>query len=188
MERIISIWIRPEPRIKKEIFDVVRAFSKKYKVYKDLRSYKGPHVTTLDFWDSGHSFEDIVKRTRTECASRKSFRVRINGISYFTKMNKTGEWKGKRNYVMYFRVRRDKQLVDLHNRMKAVFGNSVTDYRIYMPHITISHQELDKERFYRALKEFRNFGYSRSFTVSGVFVSTYNKGTKSARIKFVGFG
>jgi 2'-5' RNA ligase len=176
MKNIISVWLQPDPKLKLEIFKIIKSFSKKYKVYDDLNSYKGPHISILSIDGNKQNLKEISEKIKDMSREIKPFRLDINGISYFMKADN----KGKRNYVIYLKVKRNKQLTALKNKIAREFPKESLRHkdRKFIPHITITHGELDKESFYKALKENRNLNFVRNFIVNGVMVSKRNSNDK----------
>ena len=185
MENKISIWLQPQPKLKAEIFTIIKNFSKKYKVYSDLRSYKGPHITILDINNPKQNFRTLVNLLDRVIEPTKPFNLKVNGIGYFMKLHESG----KRNYVIYLKVKKNKELKRLKKLVDSEFPEQLLRYvrinREYIPHITITHKELDKKRFYLALKEYRNLKFFRNFKVDKIVISKYNNKTKKDTINYV---
>lgn len=185
MKRVISVWLQPQPRLKIEIFGIIKTFSRKYKVYSDLNGYKGPHISILEIHGNKHDFKTVVKMIKDTSSGTKPFRLWINGVGYFMKKDETG----KRNFVIYLKVKSSKQLIKFKHEIDNEFPREYLRHkdRKFVPHITITHRELDKENFYKALKEYKNLDFIRNFTVDRVMVSTRNVKTQKAKIKSITF-
>lgn len=185
MTNVISIWLKPQPELNKEIFGIIQDFSRKYKVYSDLKNYKGPHVTILEMHNSKQNLRKVADSIRAITTSNniKPFSLEINGIGYFMKFDEAY----KRNFVIYLRVKNNKRLAYLKHMVDKKFIDvaSMHNKRKFVPHVTITHRELDKKRFYHALKEYKNFNFIRSFRVNGIMVSKYNKRTRKALFDYI---
>lgn len=176
MESVISIWLRPHAKLKNEIFQIIKNFSNKYKVYYDVRGYKGPHITILEIHSSKRDFETVGNIVKNISTKFRPFKLKINGVGYFTGLDELG----KRNFVIYLKVNKNRKLIALKKLVDAKFPNNSARYksREFIPHITITHRELDKKNFYRALKEYKNLDFARNFTVNELVVSKYDEKTK----------
>jgi 2'-5' RNA ligase len=185
MKSVISIWLQPSPKLKKEIFGIIKDFSKKYKVYSDLKSYKGPHITILEIHSGKHDFKTVVNVVKDISVKFKPFDLGINGIGYFRKLDESG----KRNFVIYLKVEKNEELFALKDLVDNEFSNESARHedRGFVPHITITHRELDRKNFYRALKEYKNLDFVRTFVVDGIMVSKRNTKTKKVTIKHTTF-
>jgi 2'-5' RNA ligase len=169
MENVISIWLQPQPNLKSEIFKIIKSFSKKYKVYSDLNGYKGPHITVLEIHSNKQDFKGVIRVIKDVSNNIKPFKLEINGIGHFMKKDATG----KHNFVIYLRVKENKQLIKLKHMVDKEFPRESlrNKDRKFAPHITITHRELDKENFYRALKDYKNLEFVRDFIVDRIVIS-----------------
>ena len=185
MESVISIWLQPSPKLKKEIFRIIKDFSKKYKVYGDLKSYKGSHITILEIHSGKYDLNSVMNTIKSISIKFKSFDLKVNGIGYFRKLDESG----KRNFVIYLKVEKNKELFTLKDLVDNEFPKESARHenRGFVPHITITHRELDKKNFYRALKEYKNLDFVRTFVVDGIMVSKRNTKTKKVTIKHITF-
>jgi 2'-5' RNA ligase len=168
MKRIISVWIRPENRLRKEIVNLTRKFADKYNSYKALNDYKGPHITLFEIAEDPKKLDNVIRRLQPTCWRFRPFEIKINGIGYFRRKDATG----KRNYVIYLKVLKNKKLYRLR---KEIEKQSFIDAQYplkFRPHITISRADLDKDRFYAALREYENLIFLKKFAVTGIMVST----------------
>lgn len=185
MENVISIWLQPSLKLKKEIFGLIKDFSKKYKVYSDLKSYKGPRITILEIHSGKYDLNGVMNTIKSISIKFKPFNLGINGIGYFRKLDESG----KRNFVIYLKVEKNKELFALKKLVDGEFPNESARHedRGFVPHITITHRELEKESFYRALKAYKNLDFVRTFVVDKIMVSKRNTKTKKVTIKHITF-
>ena len=185
MKSVISIWLQPSPKLKKEIFGLIKDFSKQYKVYRDLKSYKGPHITILEIHSGKYDLKSVVNTIKSISIKFKPFDLKVNGIGYFRKLDESG----KRNFVIYLKVEKKEELFALKDLVDNEFPKEPARHenRGFVPHITITHRELEKESFYRALKEYKNLDFVRTFVVDGIMVSKRNIKTKKVTIKHITF-
>jgi 2'-5' RNA ligase len=183
MSTVISIWLQPPAKLKGEIFKMIKDFSNKYKVYSDLKSYKGPHITILEIHSGKYDLKTVMNKVKKISIKFKAFNLRIDGIGYFRRLDELG----KRNFVIYLKVKNNRKLVKLKSLVDIEFPNESVRHsgRKFIPHITITHRELDRKRFYDALKEYKDMDFIRSFKVDKIVVSKYNKISKRATIKYI---
>jgi 2'-5' RNA ligase len=182
MTDVISIWLQPPSKVKEEIFEFTKDISKKYKVYRDLNSYKGPHITITEIAGAKQNFENVVANIKRISADISPFSLKTNGVGYFMKANKNGT----PNFVIYLKVRKTKPLIELKRRIERIYTNiQISKYGPFVPHITLTHGDLDRKNFYRTLKEYRNLDFVRAFKVDKLMVSVYATRTRKATIKRV---
>ncbi len=185
MEKVISIWLQPDTKVRNEIFQIIKNFSKEYKVYRDLRGYKGSHITILEVHGCEENFKTVVDRVENLAAKIEPFALGVEGVGYFMKLNASR----KRNFVIYLKVKTSRKLTALKNLVNREFPESTRqEGRGFVPHITITHSELNKKTFYRALEEYRDFDFARNFVVKTVMVSEFDAESKKARIKSIVLG
>jgi 2'-5' RNA ligase len=178
MRRVISVWIRPDPKLKKEVSAIIKAFSEKYKVYKAFNEWKGPHITVFAMESDYNNIKNITSKAKNAINTVKPFKVYVKDVGYFMKADSTG----KRNYVIFLKIRHTRPL---HNLWR-IFNENFKEYRIsfpkYVPHMTITLNDLDKKTFYTALKEYKNFKFSRDFVVNEVKLSTRKRNIKEIEV------
>lgn len=174
MKRIIQIFIQPDQKVRKETVVILENFAKKYKAYKAFNDWKGPHVTVFTMEEEYDDIKDIIDKTKNVIKNIKPFKVYVKGTGYFMKSDS----KGKRNYVIFLKIQKTTSLYNLWK----VLNKNLRRYRVsfpkYVPHLTITRQDLKKKDFYRALKDYKNFNYSRSFIVKEVKISTRKRNIK----------
>lgn len=180
------IQIRPPQRLRREIIAIMSDFANKYRVYRDVNR-KNPHITLLDLSEEAYEYDLILDKIRHSIKGVKPFKVYIDGISSFDKPNKNGgPMKRRHNYVIYLRVLGNFDLLSLHEKLAANLDKDKTPHRKFVPHITLSHQDLDKRGFDRARIEYRKFVFKHSFTVNGVYLYTHVEGLKP-RVTYIRF-
>ena len=171
---IVSLWVRPDKKSAAKEFAITKAFSTKYKTYKNLNEWKGPHITLFTLNYKSGDFDNLLETIRNVAKSRRPFRVRIKDLGYFMKNT---QFK-RRNYVIYFKVMKDKNLsrfwsslnrkIEKYKKPNLKYKNSKLSFT---PHMTIAYWDLTKENFYKARKEYRNFKFRESFLLKEIQVS-----------------
>ncbi|EQD30899.1 Phosphoesterase HXTX [mine drainage metagenome] len=184
----VILQVRPYAKLKRDIRSIIKDFSVRYKVYRDANSMSGPHITLIDLSGITHTYEDIADRARQIANKTEPFKAYIDGIASFSQLNrKGGPIHKKYNYVIYLKIVENDYLLDLHRRLVSKFGKEYAIHKNFVPHITISHKDLDTRKFNKALKEFKHFEFKRSFTVNGIWLYTHSEGIK-AKARYVKFG
>ena len=169
MEKVISLWLQPDKKVQDEIFQIIKNFSKKYKVYRDLKGYKGPHITILEVRSRKENFKTVIDRVENLAAKTAPFALDVEEVGYFMKLDASR----KRNFVIYLKVKASGRLTALKGLVDREFPESAEqEGRRFVPHITITHGELNKKDFCRTIKEYRNFAFARNFVVKTVMVSS----------------
>ncbi len=187
MGDIKVIQIRPPPGLKKEITAIINEFANKYKVYRDVNN-KNPHITLLDLSYTHYACDYLLHKIGRMAGDFRPFKVRIDGIASFDSLDKEAGAIGKRhNYVIYLRVIDDGSILSLRKKLITGFGEGKLHYRKFVPHITISHKDLDKRGFERALREYKSFTFRHSFTVKGLYLHTYS-GSSKPYVRYIKFG
>ncbi len=180
----ISVWIAPKSRLKSEISAMIRAFSHKYKTYKSIKEWKGPHITLMILELRGYEedkFWEVVDDLKKNIGNTRPFRIDIDGIGYFRKPNA----EGRINYVIYLKPLRNDALRKLWFAMSRKFIKyDITRHKKFSPHLTLAYDDLKKKEFYKALKDYTDFKFSRSFLVGEVIVSS-EVGKERRRIKTI---
>jgi 2'-5' RNA ligase len=187
MDDIKVIQIRPPPSLRKEITATINEFANKYKVYRDANS-KNPHITLLDLSNTHYACDYLLHKIGRMAGDFRPFKVRIDGIASFDSLNKrVGSIRKSHNYVIYLRVIDDGSTLSLRRKLITSFGEGKSHYSKFVPHITISHKDLDKRGFERALREYKGFRFRHSFTVKGLYLYAYSGGSKSY-VRYIKFG
>ncbi|MGC8538177.1 MAG: 2'-5' RNA ligase family protein [Candidatus Micrarchaeia archaeon] len=187
MDSIKVIEIHPPSGLKKEITAILNEFANKYRVYRDA-SRKSPHITVLDLSSTAYTYNYLLDKTKKVAEAIQPFKIRIDGIGSFDQLNKKGgPIRRRHNYVIYLRVIDDGNILSMRKKLISNFYEVKLHYRKFVPHVTISHQDLDKRGFERALKEYRNFSFRHSFTVKGLYLRTYSKSSKP-HARYIRFG
>lgn len=186
-DNIKVIRIHPPPGLKKEIIAILNEFAKRYKVYRDANR-KSPHITVLDLSSTAYTYNYLLHKIREVAEDLKPFKVRIDGIASFDSLNMKGSPVRRRhNYVIYLRVIGDSGILALRKKLISNFGEGKAHYKKFVPHITISHQDLDKRGFERVLKEYKGVSFRHSFTVKGLYLYTYSKSSRPY-VRYIRFG
>jgi 2'-5' RNA ligase len=164
----ISVWLSPDLKLKSEIFAITKAFSQKYNVYRNLRDWKGPHITLFTLKAKPNEFRQVLRSLKDASEGFRPFKVNIKNTGYFMKLLPNQ----RRNYVIYLKVVKSRNLQNLWLSMNRKVRNYNAADHGFAPHMTIAYKDLTKEKFYRALKEYRNFKFTGNFLVKGIQVST----------------
>ena len=187
MDDIKVIQIRLPPGLKNEIAAIINDFANKYKVYRDANS-KNPHITILDLSYTNYAQDYLLHKIREMLWDFEPFKVCIDEIASFDSLNKIEGTIGKKhNYVIYLRAIDDGSILSLRKKLIASFGEGGLHYRKFVPHVTISHRDLDKTGFKRALRDYKSFTFKRSFTVKGLYLYTQSKNSKPYA-RYIRFG
>ena len=183
--RIIQIC--PPQRLRKEIIAIMNDFANRYRVYYDANR-KNPHITLLDISGDAYRHDSLLDKIGKITRDVKPFKVYIDGVSSFDEPDRSeGPTRRRHNYVIYLRVVEDRDISLLHRRLVAGFGKDRMHQRKFVPHITISHQDLDKRGFEKALREYGAFHFKHNFIVNGVYLYAYAEGSKP-RSRYIKFG
>lgn len=187
MEDIKVIQIRPPPGLKKKITAIINEFADRYKVYQDANR-KNPHITLLDLSFTAYTYDFLFHKISEIAEVIEPFKVRIDGIASFDSPNKKdGPIRRRHNYVIYLRIIDDGGILSLRKKLVSNFGEGKTHYGKFEPHITISHQDLDKRSFERALREYKGFKFRHSFTAKGLYLYMYSDNSKPYA-RYIKFG
>ncbi|MCL5404259.1 MAG: 2'-5' RNA ligase family protein [Candidatus Marsarchaeota archaeon] len=183
--RIIQIC--PPQRLRKEIIAIMSDFANRYRVYRDA-SRKNPHITLLDISGYAYRQDSLLDKIGKITKDVKPFKVYIDGVSAFDEPNRSdGPMRRRHNYVIYLHVVENRDISLLHKKLVAGFGEDKMNQREFVPHITISHKDLDKRGFEKALREYGALHFKHGFTVNGVYLYTYAEGSKPSS-RYIKFG
>ncbi len=171
MERIIQVFVQPDAKLRKETFSILKKFAKKYGAYKAYKDWKGPHITVYTMRADYGEIGGLIEKAKSVIKDVKQFKVYIEGIGYFMKADSTG----KRNYVIFLRVKKTRELINLWRILNKNLHEYRASFPKYVPHLTITRQDLDKKKFYAALREYKDLKFSGHFRVVEVKVSTRDK-------------
>ena len=176
MKRKIQVFIQPDAKVRGETRLILKNFAKKYNAYKAYNDWKGPHITVFTMEADREKLDRIVAELKRIIKRLKPFKVHINSTGYFMKSNSSG----RRNYVLYLKVKNTRELNKLWSILNKNFRKYRTSFPTYVPHLTITSEDLDKKAFYAALKKYKNFKFSRDFKVKAVKVSAQGKYLKKS--------
>lgn len=161
----------------RKVKSLTKEIAERYKTYKALRDTKGPHISFIYLNEKIKETEiqEIIKSYKNSLKKIKPFYVEINGIRYFKKAHfRDAYGKVKKiGFAVYVKVRQSRNLDRLYN----IFNNGVenydkTKYRIFKPHISIARKDLDKDKFYKIIKDYKNYKIKSRFLLKSVYVGT----------------
>lgn len=172
MKQWFAIVLLPDNRSVKKINSLMREISKQYKTHVAIRDPKGPHASFIYLHEKldEKEIEAIIKNLQDKFKKIESFQVIIDGITSFRRKY-YGIWGKKRgykvNWVVYLKVIKSKNLSKLHritnNRIKN-FKN--TKFPLFHPHITLARKDINKETFFRILKDYKNLKIHYEFKLT----------------------
>ena len=116
----------------------------------------------------------LVRKVKDVIKTVKPFRIYIKDFGHFMKTDSTF----KRNYVLFLRVKKTRRLYNLWRIINENFRKYRVSFPVYVLHLTVTRRDLNKEKFYIALKEYRNFKFSGNFVVKEIMVSTRGRDIK----------
>ncbi len=176
----LNVWLRPGPKLWKDVRDIIKHVSSEYDTYANVNVWKGPHITIIFLRFRVQKFQSIIKELSRICSEIKPFKIELDGTGRFMKMAENG----KRNYVIYLKPKKNAKLRKLYIRIERNLRFCKDMNHPYNPHMTLAHNDLSKDNFYRAWKEFKGFKFKRVFTVREISASTKIKGKRTViRIK-----
>lgn len=171
----LSIWLRPDQKLWKEVSGIIKHVSKEYHTYYNLNEWKGPHITLIFLKFRAQKLQQVVRELSDICSKTKPFNIKLHGIGYFMKMSTV---LGRRNYVLYLKPRENAELRRLYYGVERGLRPYKDLNHPFKPHMTLAHVDLSKDNFYRALKEFKDLKFNRIFTVREIFMSTRINGKR----------
>lgn len=156
----------------KRLITLTKEVARKYKVYKALKDQKGPHISFLYPQEKLEDKEvkEIIKYYSKKLEFVKPFYLQINGISYFRKTRKSDN---KINYAVYVGVEPSKELT----RLYRIFNKGIEDYnywryRTFKPHISLARTDLDKEKFYKIIKNYKDYKIKFKIRLTCIYAGT----------------
>ncbi|MDE1828282.1 MAG: 2'-5' RNA ligase family protein [Candidatus Micrarchaeota archaeon] len=164
---IYSVVIKPDAALSKRMMGLMRGLKARYGISRAMEDPKGPHISILYVGEV--EFErDSLEKMREVCRRHNPIKLTIDGIGYF--MKRTGR---TRNYVVYLRPTRPKQLVELYKELKRSFRVRASTGHPFFPHFSIARGDIDKRIFYSILKDCRNLDFKAQFTVNCLHLCTW---------------
>ena len=181
MKRNFSIVLKPDATSSREIRKIMKDISKKYGTYAAFRDQKGPHASFI-YMDEKIDDKDIAKiisNIKAKFSYIRPFEVSINGVTSFRR-----QYQGSTNWVVYLRVVKSKSMTKLYR----VINHEIKSYKngkfkAFTPHITIARKDIDKDTFFKILREYRGRDISYKFTLR--YLYAMKRRTKKEKYKIV---
>lgn len=166
----------------KQVNTLTKEIGKKYKTYRVLKYTQGPHISFIYLNEKlkENEINDLIHKYKGRLRKIKPFYLNVNGISFFRKHY----GKSSLHYTVILKIIPDKNLIRLNHILK----NEVKDinhlvFSRFQPHISIARPDLDKEKFYRIMKNYK--GHKIKFRVWLTCIYAATKRNKKQKWKLV---
>ncbi|MDE1870930.1 MAG: 2'-5' RNA ligase family protein [Candidatus Micrarchaeota archaeon] len=158
----------------KQATTLTKQIATRYKTYSALRDTKGPHISFiyLNKKLNEDRINELIGYYEDKLKKIKPFYLEVSGISFFRK------YYGQHhlNYAVILKVIPDKNLVNLNR----IFNSGIKDidhrtFNKFQPHISLARTDLDKEKFYGILKDYKDHKIKFKVWLTCIYAGTRRK-------------
>ncbi len=167
MKQKFSIVLKPDAVSSKKLKKIMNDISRKYRTYVAVRDIKGPHASFIymDQKIEENEISRIIGNIQEKFNKIPPFKVSIYGVSSFRK-----QYQNKTNWVVYARVVKSKNLTKLY----GIINHEIKPYKhgkfkAFTPHITLARKDIDRETFFKILKECEGRKINYRFTLKYLY-------------------
>ena len=176
MKLIYQINLCVNSRLESKLIRLTKRIAAKYDSSFFISKPYGPHITL--FISDKNEIEEkhipaIIEKLRSICTHTPGFRIGISGSGYFANNNKG---KKGRNYVLYLKIDKSRQL----NKLYKDVCNAMSEYANpahskFTPHMTIARGDLSRDNLYKAKRELNRSKVAYSYTLTSIVLLTKKK-------------